>query len=69
MKTKLFLFILTTILTYSCTTPEDRGLRPGVIKIVNTPIVKPFMIDTTIIIGDTIQVHHRDTLTLAVVVR
>jgi hypothetical protein len=53
----------------SCTfDPSDRGLRAGVIKFVGTPITKAHMIDTNLVVGDTIEAFN-DSLRLAVIIR
>lgn len=61
--------VVATTLTSCIDTPEERGMYSGVVKLVGTPIVKPQLLDTNIIVGDTIEVRYMDTLTLAVVVR
>jgi len=54
----------------SCTVdPENRGLRASVVKLVGKPIVKATLVDTNLIVGDTIEVRYSDTLNLAVIVR
>lgn len=69
MLKKLLTILAVGVLLVSCTTdPEDRGLRVGVIKFVGTPIVKAHMIDTNLVVGDTIEAFN-DSTTLAVIVR
>jgi len=54
----------------SCTIdPENRGLRAGVVKFIGKPIVKATLVDTNLIVGDTIEIRYADTLNLAVIVR
>ena len=54
----------------SCTVdPENRGLRASVVKLVGKPIVKATLVDTNLIVGDTIEIKYTDTLTQAVIVR
>jgi hypothetical protein len=67
---KFFFFATMLIGLVSCSIePQDRGLYPAVVNIVGTPIVKAHMIDTNLVVGDTIQIRYMDTLTLARIVR
>ena len=61
-------FVLATIFTSCTLDPSDRGLRKGVIKFVGTPIVKAQVIDTNLVVGDTIETFN-DSLRLAVIIR
>ena len=62
-------FVLATIFTSCSVDPENRGLYPAVIKIAGTPIVRTELVDTNLVVGDTIQVRFMDTLTQAVIIR
>ena len=61
--------VVATTLTSCIDTPKERGVRSGVVKIVNTPVVRAQLLDTNLVIGDTIEFVYRDTLTLGVIVR
>ncbi|NBP00873.1 MAG: hypothetical protein EBU90_12205 [Proteobacteria bacterium] len=67
---KFFFFAAMLMGLASCTVePQDRGLYPAVVNIVGTPIVKTQLVDTNLVVGDTIEIRYMDTLTLARIVR
>ena len=61
--------VVATTLTSCIDTPQERGMYSGVVKLVGKPIVKAQLIDTNLIVGDTIEIRYMDTLTQAVIVR
>ena len=73
MRTIFWLYLNSLVLAVSmssCTVdPENRGLRAGVVKFIGKPIVKTTLVDTNLIVGDTIEVRYSDTLTQAVIIR
>jgi hypothetical protein len=67
---KLLTILAVGVLLVSCTTsPEDRGLYPVAVRIIGTPIVKTTLVDTLLVVGDTVETRHRDTLALSIIIR